>query len=82
MKDTGLNGWIICKLKLKEVGMRMCIGCKWCEENMQWQVPGNNVMNLWFCTRQGFLDPLSSIEFLKEDLAVGSLSYLRSLRFA
>jgi hypothetical protein len=34
------------------------------------------VMNLWFHTRQGFIDLLSSIEFLIEDIAVWSLSYL------
>jgi len=33
------------------------------------------VMNLWFHTRQGFIDPLSSIEFIIEDIAVWSLSY-------
>jgi hypothetical protein len=42
---------------------------------MQQQVPGNMVMNLWFHTRQGFIDPLSSIEFIIEDIAVWSLSY-------
>jgi len=56
--------------------MRICIGFMWCEENMQQQVPGNMVMNLWFHTRQGFIDLLSSAEFLIEDNAVWSLSFL------
>jgi len=34
------------------------------------------VMNLWFHTRQGFIDPLSIIEFLTEDIDVWSLSSL------
>jgi hypothetical protein len=63
------------KLNLKEMGMRICIGFIWCEKNMQQQVRGN-VMNLWFHTRQGFIDLLSSIEFLIEAIAVWSLSYL------
>jgi hypothetical protein len=45
---------------------------------MQQQVPGNMVMNLWFHTRQGFIDPSSSIEFLIEDIAMWSWSYLSS----